>query len=441
LSSGGAVDLLARPHRQFYQSPSGDILNHAKIGDFDMPSIPDNEQPLASVDLHPVDIARLEILGDLPDVPLVMNPDVLRRLREAPSSLDTIETSDRFFFFFSERGVSTHSQYTYRSHLLKPRIEAYARALEIYADADGSFGGKFSQRLQNCRKQAYFVQHIETHEIRVQSSRCKLRWCPICRDVSRHIVTTAVAEWLKEQKYPKMLTFTLRHNDDPLDKQISRLYDCFRKIRRRVFFSRKVRGGVWFFQLKWNFQTETWHPHIHCLVSGDFIPQKPLAKLWEEVTGDSMICDVRPIKDPESACTEVARYATSPADITRMPLEQALDVYYATRDRRICGTWGNARGLKLSPQKIDDHDEWERVADFYFVNVRAQFDPVCRAFMFAYKTGKPYEGPPPQPLSLVYRQELDAMLDFDTPPPEVFDFNWKIEERQGGFLMNFYGDE
>ena len=383
------------------------------------------------LNLHPVDQQVLELTGDLPNRPLMVNPEILSRLRAPPSSVHTIETT----FRNSPRGYETpdtaivdppdaddseRQDYTYRGYLLKPRIESYTRALEIYAKVDGSYGGKFSSRLQACRKYASFVQSSITNKLRVQSSRCKLRWCPICRDVSRMIVTTAVEGWLKLQAYPKMLTFTLKHSDDPLDDQITRLYKCFAKLRQRAFFKRLVTGGVWFFQLKYNHQDEQWHPHIHCLVAGLYIPQGELKTLWHKITGDSYVVDVRPVVDLDACANEVARYATSPADITAVNLDCALEIFYATKHRRICGSWGSAKKLVLKPTTLEDTGEWTKVADFYYINTRKDSDPKVQTFWKCFKRGVPYEGPQLQKLTDVYKEELQA---FDSTCREQIDIH------------------
>ena len=218
------------------------------------------QNPGNPLELHPIDREVLQATGELPGLELLINPDVLDRLRRPPPSVHTIETTgrnqtggvERLDGAISEdlRSPETDRQdYSFRGYLLRTRVDAYARALEIYADADGTFGGKLSSRLQACRKFAWFVQNQATKKLRVMSSRCKLRWCPICRDVSRRIVTSAVDDWLKIQKYPKMITLTLQHSDDPLHLQINRLYDCFRKLRRRAYFQRLITGGVLLLQL------------------------------------------------------------------------------------------------------------------------------------------------------------------------------------------------
>lgn len=405
------------------------------------------EDPHNPVELHPIDQETLELTGELAALPLLINPDLLAKLRDPPCHLDTLETTGGD----STRPVESpnprtsdsalppdpHRQdYSYRGYLLKPRIESYRRALEIYAAVDGSFGGKFSSRLQQCRKFAWFVQSSITNKLRVMSSRCKLRWCPICRDVSRMIVTSAVDGWLKLQKYPKMITLTLLHNDDPLDVQIKHLYSSFQKLRRRAYFQRLVTGGVWFFQLKYNADTEQWHPHIHCLVAGKFLPHTRLKNLWFTITGDSHVVDIRPVKDLPGCSREVARYATSPADITAVDLERAMDIYHATKHRRICGSWGSAKSLVLKPVPLEDTGEWTKVADFYFINVQKEFSDPARKFWKCFLRGTAYEGPQLQKLTEVYREEL---LVYDSTCAEIIDYRTFIRMVTRGRAHDWQG--
>jgi hypothetical protein len=372
--------------------------------------------PEETFQLDPFDQERYELLGELPDLPLL-----------APCKVHTIETTDE-----------NRLDKSYRAYALKNRMNHYIRALEIYAKIDGGFHGKYTTRLKTCRKYAFFFRNNETGHLRIQSSRCKLRWCPICRDVSRQIVTTAVDGWLCRQKYPKMLTFTLKHSDDELFMQVQHLYDCFRKIRQRAYFKQNINGGVWFFQLKLNLQTNQWHPHIHCLVNGNFLKHSRLSELWHKITGDSFVIDVRPVRDLENASTEVARYATSPADITRMTLQQAIDVYDATQGRRICGTWGDAKGMILKPTPQEDTEEWSKVAEFTFINIRRDYDRAVQTFWDCYVNNKPYDGPQLQPETEVYAEELDLLLEPEELEEKFREFHrkrWRVNTIKTNFIM------
>ena len=388
---------------------------------FDVAANQSNETPFASDEtfqLDPIDRERLDLLGELPELSLFV-----------PLKVHTIETTER-----------NRTDRSYRAYALRNRMDHYVRALEMYSKIDGSFSGKYTNRLKMCRRFAFFYQSTKTGHLRVQSSRCKLRWCPICRDVSRQIVSKAVDGWLCRQRFPKMLTFTLKHSDDELFLQVQRLYDSFRKIRTRAYFRQNVYGGVWFFQLKLNLQTNQWHPHIHCLVNGKFLKHSRLSELWHKITGDSFVVDVRPVKDLENASTEVARYATSPADITRMTLEQSMAVYDATQGRRICGTWGDAKGMVLKPTPQEDDGEWMKVADFMFINIRRDYDTAVKAFWDCYVNDKAYRGPQLQPETEVYAEELDLLLEPDELEEKFKNFHrkrWRVQT----FVSNFFGPQ
>ncbi len=411
---------------------------------------PDESPPLPNpIQLHPLDQEILELTHDLPHLPLLVNPKVLAELREKSPFVHTIETSGRFPPDAAERSDARkvaaalpdpedRQDMSYRGYLLKPRIDSYVRAREIYAEVDGGFTGKFSSRLQQCRKFAWFVQSSVTHKLRVMSSRCKLRWCPICRDVSRMIVTKSVDEWLRIQKYPKMITLTLCHSDDPLQLQINRIYLAFQKLRKRAYFQNLISGGVWFFQLKFNHDTAQWHPHIHCLVAGKYLPHGALKTLWHKITGDSYVVDIRPVKDLEGCSNEVARYATSPADITAVDLERAIEIYYATKHRRICGSWGSARTITLKPTRLEDTGEWTKVADFFFINVKKDYDPSVLHFWKCFKQGRPYDGPQLQRLTEVYREELAVYDSTNVEVLTIQQFDHMVRKGRDANWKDFY---
>ncbi|GAI50004.1 unnamed protein product, partial [marine sediment metagenome] len=132
----------------------------------------------------------------------------------------------------------------------------------------------------------------------------------------------------------------MQHSDDQLYVQIDKLYKSFRELRRRTDFKKAVTGGVWFFQIKKSKTDGCWHPHIHAVVTGDFFPRRRLSRIWCEITCGSLVTEIRAIKDPAGAANEVARYATSPGDISSMSPDDGLEMADAMHGRRICGTWG-----------------------------------------------------------------------------------------------------
>ena len=263
----------------------------------------------------------------------------------------------------------------------------FAAALLVYKLMDSSDGEFRAQRLEDCRQISWFTRHIESGEVRVASSACSLRWCPVCSNVRRNYVTRSVADWLSKCQYPKLVTLTLLHTKDSLRDQIDFLYNCFRVLRRRKEFSGAVTGGVWFFQIKKSKTDGCWHPHIHAVVTGYFFPRRRLSKIWYQITNGSMVTEIRAIKDPQGAASEVARYATCPGDLSVLSPDAGLEMVDALHGRRICGTWGTGRGISLRPKSSIVKEEWENIGSWQAVVGQVDTDPNAKAIMHAWQTG------------------------------------------------------
>ena len=65
-----------------------------------------------------------------------------------------------------------------------------------------------------------------------------------------------------------------------------------------------------------NEKTVEWHPHIHMFALVDqWIDQQEFSEYWHSITGDSMVLDVRRVKEKghgySKAAAEVCKYALS----------------------------------------------------------------------------------------------------------------------------------
>lgn len=343
------------------------------------------------------------------------NPAVIEHTFEEStffSSLDNHSTSDGSWSKYSYRDVSLHL--VQRQH---------ARVLAIYKYIHDHGGHDLTDQSKRCRTEAWVVQHEDTKQIRIASRKCNQRWCPMCSKTKRWIITNSVASWMKTAQFPKFLTFTLKSSPASLEVQVSRLYDAFRNLRKRAWWIRKVSGGVWFFQLTVNKATGLWHPHIHCLVDGEYIAHRFLSNEWLDLTCDSKIVDIRKVSDPEAAAEYVARYATVPGDLLLCTIAQGADMVIGLKGRRMCGTFGSASGISLRPQPSDERYKWHKVFDYHTLIVGASFDPYIADILKAYRENKPfdaelwgmYDSPLMPDSSLKYKPESAAQLliEFD----------------------------
>lgn len=335
----------------------------------------------------------------------------VNRDKETPESastlLDTIETSGEF-----SRSVSWRQASGRFDDPVCDRIQS------AYAQLDKLDGTNRESQLLDCHTLAYFARHEETGEVKVISRKCGLRWCPSCQNAKRGWITHEVSEWLRLFKHPKILTLTLLHSDELLSTQIDRLYKCFQNLRKRKFFKSKVTGGVWFFQIKKSKNDGLWHPHLHCLITGLFLPRDKLSKLWLKITGDSPVCDIRAVQDPDTAVRHVARYAAAPCDLTNLSQSEIADIIQAMHGRRIVGTWGLAKSISLKPNMTSDSGSWVNIGFWKTVYDARGIDDNARRIFECWNLSLALE----PGVTMFHNDELiaDGLEASTRPPPDPY---------------------
>lgn len=190
----------------------------------------------------------------------------------------------------------------------------------------------------------------------LRSDCCHDRWCPACAK-SRAMVLRCNLEPLLKGHAVRFVTLTLRHDDSPLNVKLDRLHESFDSLRDRTFWKTAVDAGVAFIEVKHNDETSRWHPHLHVLCIGRYLPQVTLKSEWLAVTGDSHIVDVRLVKDENKIVQYVTKYITKPApnELYRNPKALA-EAMRAMKGRRLVTTFGTWRGHALL--KNASLDEW-----------------------------------------------------------------------------------
>ena len=318
--------------------------------------------------------------------------------------LDSKETSEQIY--------PPHAFRTFAASSCRRDVDFTAKVYKVIDDADGSHK---AADFVGCRSSAWFVRHNVTGEIRVASSKCKMRWCPLCIKSRRYVITLAAIGWIKDLDRPKFLTLTLKHNNAPLIDQIKNLYHFFKEFRRRPWTKKRLKGGIWFFQIKRSAESGQWHPHLHILLDSKFIAKEEISQKWLETTKSSKIIDIRAIHDKKKAAEYVARYSAAPCRLVDYSLEDAVEIVRAMHGLRIVGTFGTAKGVKLTAQKPDDADAWEKMGDWNDIELNRLRDYNAAQIWTAWIKGGRciIEPPKPQP------PPDDKFMHF-TEPPETF---------------------
>ena len=223
----------------------------------------------------------------------------------------------------------------------------------------------------------------------MQCDKCRDRWCIPCQVEKRY----RLQKNIRNTPLPlpiRFLTLTLRSNRDALSVQIKRIYRSFRLLRQKPPIRNCLRGGVFFLELTLNRDTTQWHPHLHILFSGQYLPVELVRKHWHRITGDSYVVDVRAVANKDVAAAYVTKYVSKqiPAHIYFDPdaLDEAVLALRGVRQFQTFGTW---KKFRLADEPYDP-DEWENVGRLdVWLQRRSNGDEDANAVMRAVRFTSP----------------------------------------------------
>lgn len=189
---------------------------------------------------------------------------------------------------------------------------------------------------------------------RLSLNRCHNRWCEACAVEHRRVIVRNLREQLPRVPM-RLFTFTLKSSARSLGDQLTRAWQCFSAWRKDRRIKPRLLGGLAFFEITLNSATGLWHPHLHVLTHGSYIPQDLARAVWSQVTGDSYIVDVRFCHNPEHAAAYVAKYASkSCGPNVHLDVGRLAECIKAFAGRRLIAAFGDWRSLSLSRTPPDD---------------------------------------------------------------------------------------
>lgn len=148
----------------------------------------------------------------------------------------------------------------------------------------------------------------------------------------------------------RMTTLTLAHSARPLTEQLDRLIACFRRLRRTPIWKRHVVGGLATIEVTRGTDGH-WHPHVHVIMQGRYLPHSDLRAAWYQITGDSLIVDIRMARDDADALAYVTKYLSKSLTPNVVHDPDLLDEYVtAVHARKLLyaiGTWRALRATTL----------------------------------------------------------------------------------------------
>jgi hypothetical protein len=271
-------------------------------------------------------------------------------------------------------------------------FQLYGAILETYAKTD-----KHRQRASNIRHcgQHYVVATDEEGPALLQL-RCRDRMCLRCQMAKYRQIAEKTEARAAKMRFPKMLTLTLRQNEQTCDHEITRLLKCFARLRRHAKWKAEVRGGIYAVELVPRSDGRTHHVHLHAIIDCFFLDVRWISETWKEITGDSFQVDIKaPQKNKGSYIAKYAAKGANSLTEASNPWELADRLH----GRRLIGTFGNVPALG----KDDPEPKWQIVDTLPKMLQRAHagdpeaLDMLERAVERAQKENRSRGHPSPQP--------------------------------------------
>ena len=184
---------------------------------------------------------------------------------------------------------------------------------------------RLARKLEGCCVHPVLLARDDDDRLMFRECRCRSRICPQCREFRRREVVEQLTAVMDRMDSTRFMTFTLKSSDAPLSEQLQRLRSCFARLRRTVLWKQGAAGGLYTVEVTFNAKSGQWHPHIHAVAEGRYIPQRELASEWERITGDSRIVDIRACRSRRQAVRYLAEYVSKSSDVEKFPAEAVAE--------------------------------------------------------------------------------------------------------------------
>lgn len=235
-------------------------------------------------------------------------------------------------------------------------------------------------KMEHCGSELWFRRYLLQDDVRlVMGHFCQeYKLCQFCalRRSSKLLQVIMKKVKLHMATYPQaspfLLTFTVKDGPD-LSERFRHINSALKALQSRARKRRnmgkglrteleKVLGSFQTLEIKRGGNSGLWHPHIHmvCFLTSEInVPR--LIEEWLEITGDSFILDLRPLRAEteeelaRSLC-EVCAYVLKFSEMTG---SDAWDVYRVTKRKHLRQSFGTMRFSKEELDDLEDcdHDE------------------------------------------------------------------------------------
>lgn len=210
-----------------------------------------------------------------------------------------------------------------------------------------------ADNIDGCGTYLQFVRTPDTKISLKHANFCRERMCPMCqwrRSIKLGVQADKIYRDLAEKGYQHVfVTLTLRNcTGDELARTVDHLVKSAQRWRRHKAVEAVVRGAYRALEITYNEEADTYHPHIHALLtvpsdyfqSKEYITHEVLMETWKTAADLDYDPSVsieavkqKPGQTITSACAELCKYPAKTAEINSSRVLQYIDE--ALRGRRL----------------------------------------------------------------------------------------------------------
>lgn len=158
-----------------------------------------------------------------------------------------------------------------------------------------------------CGREYLTIQCLHCGHNRLVLAGSRDRTCPACAKELYYNIFNRYQDFVKTRKNLKFLTLTwkpVKHQDPEIVRDIGA---ALVKLRHRKKYAKNWKGILATIECK-KTDSGLFYYHVHCIVEGNFIPQKEISDDWREISGFPIVHIQRIWRTPARAFRYILKY-------------------------------------------------------------------------------------------------------------------------------------
>lgn len=259
---------------------------------------------------------------------------------------------------------------------LLDELTYYKNLTEITADCILNNSGAIAEKAQKIKLCGTFIETANivdengiVREVVTSANFCRERLCPMCqkrKSLKTYADVVRLVEHLGGRGWVHMVLTFRNCQADELDRTITKLFrDSSFLITKTTEFKKAFKGALRCLEVTYNSKDNTYHPHLHVLLSADKsyntnsrkrISRHDLRWLWWSVTGIDYLPQVYIDSNvDEGVVAEISKYCVKPLELDLPELKrcEVLETLHAAlHGRRLMQSYGEIK-TAFKDLKID----------------------------------------------------------------------------------------